>query len=42
MQMRKSNWLSYSYTINALEYEWLEDVYKMAVSSRFSKVSEEV
>ena len=32
MQMHQSNWLSYSYTIIALVYEWLEVVYKMAVS----------
>ena len=41
MQMRQSNWLSYSYTINALVYELLEVVYKMAAFSRFSEVSEE-
>ena len=29
------------YAINALVYEWLEVVYNMALSSRFSEVSEE-
>ena len=32
LAQRQSNWLSYSYTINALVYEWLEVVHKMAVS----------
>ena len=40
MQMRQSDWLSYS-TLSAISVQWLEVVYKIAVFSRFSLVLEE-
>ena len=36
MQMRQSDWLSFSYTIrSAISVQWLEVLYKIAVSPRF-------
>ena len=38
MQMRQSDWLSYC-TLSAISVQWLEVVYKFAVSFRFYEVS---
>ena len=42
MQMRQSDWLSYMYLYTiSITVQWLEVVYKIAVSFRFSEDSEE-